>query len=288
MSTLIQVSADSSLKVGTTPITLGTVGRVLFQGTGNVLQQSANLFWNNTNSRLGIGTASPSATLHSVGSITASGAIARGNYMQPTLVAAANNDVMVGLDIAPTFTNGAFTSVTNMLLNMSSPSVSGASIFVNKYAFNNGWIINIKNGTTSQTGDIFQNYGLELGSSNTNVGGILRGKWGVGYSGGTSSVPVTLSVNGSVAIGTTTDAGFKLDVNGTARVVTKLSVGGSPTAASAVMEVTSTTQGFLPPRMTTAQKNAIASPAAGLIVYDTTLAKLCVRTASAWETITSA
>jgi phage baseplate assembly protein gpV len=39
--------------------------------------------------------------------------------------------------------------------------------------------------------------------------------------------------------------------------------------------------------MTTAQKNAISSPDAGLIVYDTTLGKLCVRGASAWETITS-
>ena len=57
--------------------------------------------------------------------------------------------------------------------------------------------------------------------------------------------------------------------------------------ASAQLHITSTTKGFLPPRMTTTQKNAISSPAAGLIVYDTTLNKLCVRTASAWETITS-
>jgi hypothetical protein len=39
--------------------------------------------------------------------------------------------------------------------------------------------------------------------------------------------------------------------------------------------------------MTTTEKNAIATPAAGLVVYDSTLNKLCVRTASAWETITS-
>ena len=57
--------------------------------------------------------------------------------------------------------------------------------------------------------------------------------------------------------------------------------------ASARMECDSTTQGFLPPRMTTTQKTNISSPAAGLVVYDTTLGKLCVRTASAWETITS-
>lgn len=39
--------------------------------------------------------------------------------------------------------------------------------------------------------------------------------------------------------------------------------------------------------MTTTQKNAIASPVAGLMVFDTTLAKLCVYTGSAWQTITS-
>lgn len=56
--------------------------------------------------------------------------------------------------------------------------------------------------------------------------------------------------------------------------------------ASAVLQADSTNQGFLPPRMTQAQKNAIATPAAGLMVYDTTLAKLCVYT-TAWETVTS-
>jgi hypothetical protein len=38
--------------------------------------------------------------------------------------------------------------------------------------------------------------------------------------------------------------------------------------------------------MTTAQKNAIVTPVAGLMVFDTTLMKLCVFT-TVWETITS-
>ena len=66
-----------------------------------------------------------------------------------------------------------------------------------------------------------------------------------------------------------------------------LLIGTTTENTSALLNVTSTTKGFLPPRMTTTEKNAIATPAAGLIVYDTTLAKLCVRTAAAWETITS-
>jgi len=57
--------------------------------------------------------------------------------------------------------------------------------------------------------------------------------------------------------------------------------------ASAILQITSTTKGLLFPRMTTVQKNAISSPASGLVVYDTTLNKLCVYGAASWETITS-
>lgn len=48
---------------------------------------------------------------------------------------------------------------------------------------------------------------------------------------------------------------------------------GSSAVASAMVAITSTTRGFLPPRMTETQKNAISSPAEGLIVYDTTQKK---------------
>jgi hypothetical protein len=65
-------------------------------------------------------------------------------------------------------------------------------------------------------------------------------------------------------------------------------IGATPTGASAILELTSTTKGFKPPVMTTTQKNAISSPAEGLLVYDSTLHKLSIRTAAAWETITSA
>ncbi|RTY85901.1 hypothetical protein EKM05_14195 [Flavobacterium sp. GSP27] len=39
---------------------------------------------------------------------------------------------------------------------------------------------------------------------------------------------------------------------------------------SAVLELKSTTKGFLPPGLTTVQRDAIASPMAGLVIYNTT------------------
>jgi hypothetical protein len=57
-------SGGSGLTVGTTAITSGTIGRILFQNGSNVLAQDSALFWDNTNKRLGIETATPLAKLH--------------------------------------------------------------------------------------------------------------------------------------------------------------------------------------------------------------------------------
>jgi hypothetical protein len=55
--------------------------------------------------------------------------------------------------------------------------------------------------------------------------------------------------------------------------------------ASAQVEIRSTTKGFLPSRMTTTQKNAIASPAEGLMVYDSTLKRPCFFDGTSWVTM---
>ena len=49
----------------------------------------------------------------------------------------------------------------------------------------------------------------------------------------------------------------------------QVGIGTTTPNASAALDVTSTTQGFLPPRMTEAQRNAISTPAAGIMVYCT-------------------
>jgi hypothetical protein len=66
-----------------------------------------------------------------------------------------------------------------------------------------------------------------------------------------------------------------------------IGIGTASPNASALLDVQSTTKGVRMPNMTTTQKNAIASPAAGLMVFDTTLSKLSVYSGLAWETITS-
>jgi len=204
--------------------------------------------------------------------------------------------------------------------------------------------------------------GIEYGVSFANAGAFgIEAYQGVYFfvaTGSSTSASEKLRVTngGNLLVGTTTDAGFKLDVNGTGIIRNLLTalgnikaeqttntiavltlnpnsgalgtgnqwnlvgansannyafqireasstyltitnsasgaggsvgIGTTSPSTSALLDVTSTTKGFLPPRMTTTQINAIGTPAAGLIVYDTTLNKLCVRTAAAWETITS-
>jgi len=61
--------------------------------------------------------------------------------------------------------------------------------------------------------------------------------------------------------------------------------GSAVSDASALVQINSTTRGFLPPRMTTTQINAIASPANGLEVYNTTLACPCFYDGTAWRKV---
>jgi hypothetical protein len=55
------------------------------------------------------------------------------------------------------------------------------------------------------------------------------------------------------------------------------------TYPSAKLAIDSTNMGFLPPRMTTAQRTAISSPAAGLMVYDTDTNKSYTYDGSTWQ-----
>jgi hypothetical protein len=79
------------------------------------------------------------------------------------------------------------------------------------------------------------------------------------------------------------------DGSGGTRIYSPISknilIGTTTDVASAKLIVSSTTQGFLPPLMTTTQKNAITSPAEGLVVYDLTLHTLYYYNGSAWTAV---
>jgi hypothetical protein len=328
---------STGITIGTTAITSGTVGRVLFDGTGNVVQESANLFWDNTNGRLGIGTSTPSAIIHSVGSVTASGAIARANFFNNTLVAAANNDALVGLDIQPTFTNGAFTGVENiplrfvsqvnstvvksiLLKNTGSGAGSGVSIGFNNINTNNLSNAFIKSYYVVPSG-MAMSFGTGGGSSLTSEGTtalVLNADQTANFtarvianSGGFQATGVSANLlmsdngtpvitrngstgiqflkdaywqtfsiftnntenlrvasTGNVLINTTTDAGFRLDVNGTARVQDTLTVVKNQNLGTS-LNITNTTSNFLASAVLTLTSDA-SSGNAQLGKYSTT------------------
>ena len=65
-----------------------------------------------------------------------------------------------------------------------------------------------------------------------------------------------------------------------------ISQGSSATpAATAILDVSSTTKGFLPPRMTTAERDLIVTPAAGLVIYNTSTGVLNFHNGSVWGAV---
>lgn len=63
----------------------------------------------------------------------------------------------------------------------------------------------------------------------------------------------------------------------------QIGIGTTTPHISSKLEISSTTQGFLPPRMTTAQRNAIISPAEGLSIYNTDAKCLEFYDGTAWK-----
>jgi hypothetical protein len=165
---------------------------------------------------------------------------------------------MYGNNIQMTTNAGTISNAygTRIVNSIGTNNNSLANTITNLYGFR----VNLSIGSTIYGASLVTNYyGLYIDTPTINATGTLTNRWGL-YA---PDSAMNHSIVGSVAIGS-----------------------GSITT-SAQMSVVSTTKGFLPPVMTTTQKNAISTPTAGLIVFDTTLAKLCVYSGSAWQTITS-
>jgi hypothetical protein len=77
-----------------------------------------------------------------------------------------------------------------------------------------------------------------------------------------------------------------LNANDFNYIVNQLAIGTDTADASALVSLSSTTQGFLLPRMTAAQRGDIASPATGLMVYQTdATAGIYVYNGSSWDAL---
>ena len=124
-------------------------------------------------------------------------------------------------------------------------------------------------GATGSTGPAGSNASITMGS----IAGSSTANGGTITSGVLSLAPANVTYGGIVTNGNQSFGGSK-------------TFGGASSTASAAVEITSTSQGFLPPRMTAAQRDAISSPAAGLVLWCTNCGasgQLNVYNGTAWK-----
>jgi len=62
-------------------------------------------------------------------------------------------------------------------------------------------------------------------------------------------------------------------------------IGVASPNANAILDIASTTKAFMPPRMTTTQRDAIASPTAGMVIYNSTTNVLNFHNGTAWGAV---
>lgn len=105
-----------------------------------------------------------------------------------------------------------------------------------------------------------------------------------------STGPTTMTINNSVTNTFSNNIGLHLKTSGsTGKNIAlyvesgQIGVGTNTPNASCLIDFVSTTMGIGVMNMTTAQKNAIASPKLGLTVFDTDLDRICTYESTGWQ-----
>jgi hypothetical protein len=291
------INGTSLLGSGNIPVVTspsGVSGAIQFSNGSAFASDAANLFWDDTNNRLGIGTNTPGYSIEAVGEIRGitqvSGQILA---LRRTSDGAVQSTIgfSAGLEINDTSGQGGRLSsvgatALKWLTSSSQPRVGigfNGSILATAHIQGSG-------STSATTSLLVQNSGgtavLTVKDDRTsNFNGFIGGNNGIliGAQTHTNVNPAEVCAHffyrrdSSGAF----QSGFDLSTS-TIQAYGSLGVGSSP-VASAILQADSTTKGFLPPRMTTTQKNAIASPATGLVLYDSTTNKLQCYNGSTWN-----
>jgi hypothetical protein len=217
-----------------------TSGSVVFaDGSGIYSQNNSNFFWDNTNHRLGIGTATPTYTLDILGSAASVlhvNTSASSNYVDIDGPSGGSSGVRL-------FNQGGTVSGGYGWLLQNDLTLSGQFEIYNRTSGNNSLTIN------ASTDVVQMLYGTIIGSS------------GSAFTSG--------SVLFAGSSGLVSQDNSKLFWDNTNF---RLGIGTATPTASATLDVVSTTKGARPaPSLTSTQRNAISSPADGLLVYDVTL-----------------
>lgn len=120
-----------------------------------------------------------------------------------------------------------------------------------------------------------------LDTLNSRLYGPYNGSWGAGVSLVGSQGPQGLKGDTGAA-GPAGTSPFTLNGSDAVYTAGSVGIGANPPATAAALEVASTSKGFLPPRMTTVQRDAITAPPAGLTIYNTTTQRPNFYNGSAW------
>lgn len=251
-----------------------TILSTLSTSTNYVLKQSSTtgtlinsqIFDNGTN--VGIGTTSPEVKLDIYGSGT----------IQHRLQSSSGGDIRFSVDSVGRL--GTYSASSLLLLTSGTERMSIDT---------SG---NVGIGTTSPSSILHLNSAVPFLSIQGSTTGSLRG---INIMQG-STVFSSLSAEASAGE-TRLSAGFSgwggfqtFYTNGSERIritsAGNVGIGISSPDSSALLEIRSSTQGFLPPRMTTSERDNINSPANGLMIFNTDNEQVDVfANGSGWRTI---